>query len=89
MRAMRAVERSDGFQFDKDGIFDQEIDEIFADQVAFVGDCDAVLLFGGEAGQAQLYCQGVFIDLLQEAGAESIGHREGATDDVVRYRVQL
>jgi hypothetical protein len=42
LRAMRAVERSDGFQFDQDGgVVDQEIDGVFAYGGAFVCD-DAV-----------------------------------------------
>jgi hypothetical protein len=44
LRAMRAVECPHGFQFDEDGAFDQEIDEIIADQGAFVYDRDSVLL---------------------------------------------
>ena len=83
LRAMRAVERSHGFQFDEDGVFDQEIYEIFTHQGAFVGDRDSALLFDGEAGHAQLHCQRVFVDLFQEPAAECIRHREGAADDAV------
>jgi hypothetical protein len=89
LRAMRAVERAYGFQFDEDGVFDQEIDEIFADQDAFVCDRASTLLRDSKASGAQLYCQGVFVDLFQETAAECIRHSEGAADDPVRYRVKL
>ena len=65
LRAMRAVERPDGFQFDEDGVFDQEIYEIFTHQGAFVGDRDSALLFDGETGHAQLHRQRIFVHLFQ------------------------
>ena len=89
LRAMRAVERPHGFQFDQDGVFDRKIDEILAHQDALLCNLDSALLLNCESGKAQLHREGVFMDFFQKSVAEGIRYREGAADDPVRYRVQL
>lgn len=89
LRAMHAVERADGLQLDQDAILHQKIDEIVADADALVVDGDAVLLRDGDAGLAQLERQGVFVNLLQEATAERVGHGQRAADDAVGECVRV
>jgi hypothetical protein len=63
------VEAADGFEFDEDEAFDEEVGEVLADEMALVVDGDGVLLLNVEAGVAEFDDQRVFVHLLQKTGA--------------------
>jgi hypothetical protein len=88
LRAMRAVKRLDGLQFDQDSALNQQIGKIFTDQDAFVANIRSALLLNSEPRRAQLKRQGILINLLKESGPQSVCNRKRATDDPVRYRIQ-
>ena len=89
LRAVRAVERSHGLQFDEDGIRDQQIDEVFADNGGLVADGDRSLLFDAKTRGTQFQCQRNFEYLFQKPTVQRVGHREREADDPLGYCVPL
>jgi len=82
-----AVQRLDGFQFDDDGLLDQQFGRVLPDDNAVVANCNPVLLLDGQAGLAQLVGQCVLVILLEKPGPERIYDLECATDNLLRQSV--
>ena len=69
------------FEFDENGTLDDQFGEIIADKDTVVVNLYGLLLSDGQAGLAEFVGEGVFIDLFEKAGAESVGDGVGAADD--------
>jgi hypothetical protein len=78
----------DDFQFDDNGVLDEEVGDVFAADDVLVANGHALLLRDVEAEQAQFSGEGVFADFLQKSGSERIGDFGRGTDDALGQRVQ-
>ena len=64
MRFMLRGDGAGGFEFEDDGVVDEQISVVFANDLACVVDGDAGLLFDFEAEGAQFDGEGIFVDFL-------------------------
>jgi hypothetical protein len=71
----------DGFQFEDDLVFHDDVGHVVADQLVVVIDLDLLFLFGAESGFQELDQEGILIDDFKEAEAEGVVNLVGTLDD--------
>jgi hypothetical protein len=80
------------FEFDDDGVFDEDVGVVVADAGSFVGDGEGGLA-GREVLEVEFAEEGAFVDFFEEADAEGVGDFEEGADDAfgecVRVGVHL
>jgi len=78
---VRFVERANRFQFNHDGILDQQVSHILARDDTVVMNRNPLLLQNRQPGLAQFMGQGIFINLLRKTSTEPIHNPKRATDN--------
>jgi len=71
----------DGFEFEDDLVFHDDVGLVVADQLVVVIDLDLLFLFGAETGFQELDQEGILIDDFKEAEAEGVMDFVGTLDD--------
>ncbi len=79
---MDFVKGGNGFEFENEGIFDEDVGIIVADEDAVVVDRDRELGLDLEAGFAEFVSEGVLVDLFEKAAAEGVGDFDRAANDL-------
>ena len=67
LRAMRTIERPDGFQFDENGVLDEQVGKVFSEHGSLISDGHSALLFAGKPRFAQFQRQRIFINLFRKS----------------------
>ena len=70
-----------GFEFDDDRIVDEQIGEVFSDDLACIVDGNAGLLFDFEAEAAEFYRESIFVDFFEKSIAEGVVDSVEGFDD--------
>jgi hypothetical protein len=83
-----AIQRLHNLQFDDNGVLNQHISRIFADNDIVVPDRDPMLLCHAETCLTQLMSKRILVNLLEKAGPERIHNIERASDYALGYSVQ-
>ena len=78
---VRFVERANRFQFNHDGIVDQQVGYVLAGDDTVIMDGNRLLLQDHQASLAQFMRQGIFINLLRKTGTEPIHDPKRAADN--------
>jgi hypothetical protein len=73
----------DGFEFEDDLVFHDDVGHVVADQLTVVIDLDLLFLFGAETGFQELDQEGILIDDFKEAEAEGVVDLVGTGNDLV------
>ena len=71
-----------GLEFEDDGVFDNDVCGVIADQLVLVIDFDLFFVFGMAAGFFQFDQEGILVDDLEEAETEGVMDLVGALDDL-------
>ena len=85
---MHVIKRPNGFDLDENLVLDQQVGYELPDDNAVIINADSPLLNDGQTCLAEIVDQGIFVDLLDEAGPKRPADRERATDDSLRCRLQ-
>src|SRR5436190_19173802 len=72
LRFMSVINRFGGFQFDRNGAFDDPVSNIDSDDHAVVIDIDRSLLVHLQSVLSHFMCQRVLVDFLQKPNAKLI-----------------
>jgi hypothetical protein len=78
---VRFVQRANRFQFNHDGILDQQVGHVLARDDTVVMNRNPLLLQDCQPSLAQFMGQRVFVNLLRETGTKLIHHPECAADN--------
>lgn len=76
-------ELGDGLEFENDLAVDDQVCDVFADDLVLVDHSQALLALEGEAAQGQLVFESGLLDGLEKAGAEDAVDFHGRADDYV------
>ena len=88
LRQVNVIKFFDRFEFDQYETFDQQIGHVFTYNNIPIADASDLLRFDREAIASQFVCQGILIDLFQEAVAERVGDGVGTPDDPLGDGIQ-
>ena len=72
-----------GLEFEDDGVFDNDVCGIVADQLVLVMDLDLSFVFGVEASFFQFDQEGVLVNGFEEAESEGVVDFVGTGDDLM------
>ena len=77
----------DGFDFDEEAFFDEEVGVIVADAFAFVEDGEVAFGLGGDTAQLEFFLERAVVNGFEEAYAEGTGNFNYCADDRFGERV--
>jgi hypothetical protein len=87
LRGLCTVQRLAGFQFDDDGVLDEQTDDILPRDDIIIVNGKRLLLRDGKPCIAQLMRQSIFISLFQKPRPERMKNPECAANNALRQRI--